>query len=138
MVIKAVMAWRLTQSCRDPLRSLAPHYPEEFPESSLWKLASRLALALRKDKRVTNDGVAAGKMTSSVLPVKITRLCCLCRMLFLGPLLSAGSSEGVSGRGSDLGSSGEAAVLLKPSSSLSSLVSSMKDLQGRSLAGCPS
>lgn len=85
-----------------------------------------------------NNDVTAGKIASSTLPVRITKLCCRRRMLFRGPLLSAGSSEGVSGRGSDLGSSGETAVLLKPFSSLSSLVSSVKDLQGRSLDGCPS
>lgn len=40
----------LTRWCRVPLHSLAPHCPEESPESSQWRLASLyLALVLRED-----------------------------------------------------------------------------------------
>lgn len=72
-----------------------------------------------------------------VLPVSITRLLCLCSMLFFSSLLSAGSSEDVSGRGSDLGSSGESAELLKPFSILVSFGTSIEDLQGRCPIGRP-
>lgn len=72
-----------------------------------------------------------------VLPVRIMRLCCLCStQLFCSPF-SAGWSGGMSGRGSDLGSSGVTAGSLRPFSGPLSFGSTTEDLQGRRLVGCP-
>lgn len=128
----------LTRWCRDPLRSLAPHCPEESPESSQWRLASLyLALALWEDINGKSwHDMTVVRVCVWVLPVRITRLCCLCSMLFFSPF-SAGRSGGISGRGSDLGSSGVTAGSLKPFSSPFSFGSSTEDLQGRRPIGCP-
>lgn len=130
----------LTQRCRDPLRSLVPHCPEESLESSQWKLVS-LYLAPTLAKDINDELLQAMTVVKlcvvCVLPVSVTRLLCLCSMLFFSSLLSTGSSEDVSGRGSDLGSSGESAELLKPFSILVSFGTSIEDLQGRCPIGRP-
>lgn len=72
-----------------------------------------------------------------VLPVSITRLCCLWILELLLKTSSTGRSEGISGRGSDFGSSGVMAESLNAISRPFSLRSPTEVLQGRKLIGCP-
>lgn len=102
--------------------------------SADWQVCVWLWLC-RKMQEWTIGTRRCGGERLCLLPVRITRLCCLYRPFFRP--FSAGSREEVSGRGSDFGSSGVMAGSLKPFTSSFSFVSTASDLQGRRPIGCP-